>query len=109
LIGVSRSARNDEAQGRVEAELAQERAAALGRIGHRLDELIGQLQQLRAAYAAAALARRERRPQLADAYRHLRHEALRYRWYLEVQREAMGLRGGHRLDEFYRVPGPIEP
>lgn len=106
---MSRSARNEEAQGRVEAELAQERAAALGRIGHRLDELIGQLLRLRAACGSAGGGVYERRVQVADEYRQLRHEALRYRWYLEVQREAMGLRGGHRLDEFYRVPDPLEP
>ncbi len=106
---MSRSARNEEAQGRVEAELAQERAAALGRIGHRLDELIGQLLRLRGAYGAAGGRRSERQPQVADEYRRLRHEALRYRWSLEVQREATGLRGGHRLDEFYRVPGPLDP
>jgi len=29
---------------------------------------------------------------------------VQYRWYLEVQREAMGLRHHHRLDEFYRIP-----
>jgi hypothetical protein len=32
---------------------------------------------------------------------------VRYRWYLEVQREALGLHPDHRLDEFYRIPEPI--
>jgi hypothetical protein len=34
--------------------------------------------------------------------------AVTYRWYLEVQREALGLRQHHRLDEFYPIPAPIE-
>jgi hypothetical protein len=38
----------------------------------------------------------------------LRREALRYRWYLEVQRESVGLRHHHCLDEFYRIP-PADP
>ena len=37
----------------------------------------------------------------------LRRSAVKYRWYLEVQREALGLRGDHRLDEFYRIPAPL--
>ena len=54
-------------------------------------------------------------PGLSDAdrsreiakYRELRRRAIRYRWYLEVQREALGLRHHHLLDEFYSIPGPI--
>jgi hypothetical protein len=43
-----------------------------------------------------------------SAYRELRRRAVRYRWYLEVQREALGLRDHHRLDEFYLVPGALD-
>lgn len=106
---MSRSARNEDAHERVEAELAQERAAAIGRIGRRLGELIGELLELRQAYVAAPGGSNEPRLRIAREYRERRHEAMRYLWYLEVQREAMGLRGNHRLDEFYRVPGPLEP
>lgn len=34
-------------------------------------------------------------------------ESLVYRWYLEVQREALGLRRHHVLDELYPIPEPI--
>ena len=33
---------------------------------------------------------------------------MKYRWFLEVQREAMGLRDQRGLDKFYRLP-PAEP
>jgi hypothetical protein len=33
---------------------------------------------------------------------------MKYRWYLEVQREAIGLRQHQHLDEFYPIP-PLEP
>ena len=42
------------------------------------------------------------------AYRELRRQALQYRWYVEVQREAIGLRRHDVLDEFYRIPPPVE-
>ena len=38
-----------------------------------------------------------------------RAEALRHRWYLEVQREALGIRNHRRLDEFYPMPAPLDP
>jgi hypothetical protein len=41
------------------------------------------------------------------AYGALRERALLYRWYLEVQREALGLRGHDVLDEVYPRPTPI--
>ena len=67
-------------------ELNEERVAALRRISGTLESLIGQLH-----------ASRER----------VRARALKYRWYLEVQREALGIRRHEALDEFYKVP-PIE-
>ena len=38
------------------------------------------------------------------AARELRARALKYRWYLEVQREALGFLRHDGLDEFYKVP-----
>ena len=83
-------------------ELAEERAAALLRISRTLESLINQLDVLAARIASGGR-------QAADvaAYRDVRGEALRYRWYLEVQREALGIRQHRVLDEFYRIPGPI--
>jgi len=41
------------------------------------------------------------------AWRDLRARAVKYRWYLEVQREALGLRQHQLLDEFYRIPPEV--
>jgi hypothetical protein len=87
-------------------ELNEERAAALLRISRTLEALIA---QLRASRERLAHAQGSDRPREVAAYRDLRREALRYRWYLEVQREALGLRQHHRLDEFYPIPAPLEP
>jgi hypothetical protein len=38
------------------------------------------------------------------AWQSLRARAVTYRWYLEVQREALGMRRHDVLDEFYEVP-----
>jgi hypothetical protein len=86
-------------------ELQEERAAALARISRRLERLIGQLETTREQIAHG---RDEDRPGAIAAYRELHKQAIKYRWYLEVQREAIGLRHHQRLDEFYRIP-PEEP
>ncbi len=45
-----------------------------------------------------------------DRIVHEQHRlAMKWRWYLEVQREALGLRQHHMVDELYVIPGPIEP
>jgi hypothetical protein len=85
-------------------ELNEERAAALTRIGRTLESLIEQLQAIRV--------RVDREPNTvssadADEYERLRARARQYRWYLEVQREALGLRHHGFLDRFYAVPGPL--
>ena len=86
-------------------ELNEERAAALLRISRTLDALIA---QLRATRERLAHVQGDDRPREIAAYQELRREALRYRWYLEVQREALGLLQHHRLDEFYPIPAPLE-
>jgi len=93
-----------ERQGRIELELMEERAAALRRISETLDSLIEQLKALRVRIGDVHWSNRS--PDVAE-YRELRRRAVRYRWYLEVQREAIGLHPDHRLDEFYRIPDAI--
>jgi hypothetical protein len=93
-----------ERQGRIELELMEERAAALRRISQTLESLIEQLQALRMRIGEVHWSSRS--PEVAE-YRELRRRAVRYRWYLEVQRESIGLHPDHRLDEFYRIPDPI--
>jgi len=82
-------------------ELQEERAAALARISRRLERL---LEQCEATREQIARGRNEDRARALAAYRDLREEAVKYRWYLEVQREAIGLRNHRNLDEFYRIP-----
>lgn len=82
-------------------ELQEERAAALARISRRLERLLDQLQATREQIARG---RDEDRARNIAAYRELHREAVKYRWYLEVQREAIGLRQHLHLDEFYRIP-----
>ena len=86
-------------------ELNDERAAALLRISKTLESLMLQLRASRERVrAAAAGADRERE---LVAWQSLRARAVTYRWYLEVQREALGLRRHEVLDEFYEMP-PLE-
>ena len=93
-----------ERHGRLERELSEERAAALRRIAETLESLITQLNTLRERIGPVHWA--DPSPELAQ-YRALRRHAVKYRWYLEVQREAMGLHPSHRLDEFFRIPDAI--
>jgi hypothetical protein len=96
-----------ERQGRIELELMEERAAALRRISQTLESLIDQLQTVRARIGIGdGWHWSNQSPELTE-YRELRRRAVRYRWYLEVQREALGLHPDHRLDEFYRIPEPL--
>ena len=82
-------------------ELHEERAAALHRISRTLQTAIEQLELARSRIEMLQGAERERQLQ---AYRDLRAHAMKYRWYLEVQREALGLWHHRMLDDFYRIP-----
>jgi len=85
-------------------QLNEERVAALTRISRTLESLIERLQAIRV--------RIEREPDPvspadAEEYERLCARARQYRWYLEVQREALGLRHHGFLDRFYAVPGRL--
>jgi hypothetical protein len=82
-------------------ELNEERAAALRRISGTLESLIRELQASRERVRQVSGAERDRE---VAKLRDLRARALEYRWYLEVQREALGIRRHEVLDEFYKVP-----
>ena len=58
--------------------------------------------------AAKPTAGGEVRVALLRRYRELRLDALHYRWYLDVQREALGLRPHETVDQYYSVPGPLD-
>jgi len=101
-VGFHETAKQHE---HVLAQLNEERVAALVRIGKTLESLLSQLHESRARLADA---RGEMRARELALQRDLHQRATKYRWYLEVQREALGLRHHHRLDEFYRVPAAID-
>jgi hypothetical protein len=103
---VGRAERRDR-QERIARDLARERGEALVRIAGMLEHLIEQLEALGGAWRAASDERL--RGELAERYRAVRHDALRYRWYLEVQREALGLTRHAVLDEVYRMPPALGP
>jgi hypothetical protein len=92
---------------RLDLELRSEAAAALGRIGSRLETLLGELRRMREGEVETS-EQVAGAPDLA-AYEALRAQARRYRWYLEVQREALGLRSHADVDRFYPIPPPLGP
>jgi hypothetical protein len=97
--------RTTEQHDQLQRELQAERAAALLRISRTLETAIEQLRLVRERLPQLA---EPDRPREAARYEALRRHALQYRWYLEVQREAIGLRQHHRLDEFYPIPEPLD-
>ncbi len=98
------TSRTEEAHERLLEEIAAEKAAALQRIARRLEELLAELAAVRVALDAGAA---EGRAALVARFSAAREQARLYRWFLEVQREAIGLLRHESLDEFYRVPAPI--
>jgi hypothetical protein len=85
-------------------ELNEERIAALTRISGTLESLIAQLQQVHERMSTRHGSARDRD---IAAYRELHARAHKYRWYLEVQREALGMRHHRILDELYVIPDPL--
>jgi hypothetical protein len=90
---------------RLVRELNEERTAALVRISRVLESLIAQLHAARVRIESGDAADQARE---IARYHELRRLAVQYRWFLEVQREALGLRQHHRLDEFYPIPAPLQ-
>lgn len=90
-----------DAQAHLRRELAGERASALKRIATTLELLLADLARLgdhvdgsQGATRRAAL----------EQYRQTWELASRWRWYLDVQREVLGLRSTSMVDDFYALP-----
>jgi hypothetical protein len=87
---------------RIQAEIAGEKAAALGRAGERLEaamrEVAAWAQRVRDATASAE------RAGLAPAYEQARARALEARLALLIQREALGMRRHAVVDQQYPEP-----
>ena len=97
--------RSERALDRIADEIAAEKFAALKRIATTLETLIADLDRI--GRAAAGAGNECDREDLAAAHEDLRRRALEWRWYLDVQREVMGLRPHRLVDEIFAVPGPL--
>src|SRR5947207_14419765 len=82
-------------------EIAQEKAATLGRMGRALEATLGTLRAFDAqAREMTADAKRERRALVEQAGHAL--------WLFVVQREALGLRDSPQLMRDYQVPAEVQ-
>jgi hypothetical protein len=84
-------------------EIAQDSAAALGRMGRALEEALATLREFDAdnpRSGAPASAQKERRTLVTEAGHAL--------WMFVVQREACGLRDSRTVMRDYNVPGEVQ-
>lgn len=93
-----------EGLARVEAELRAEKAAALGRIAGVLQGILSELHRRREDFGRLPS---DERPRATADYDALRARARLYRWYLVVQREALGVVRHEDLDRHYPLPAPL--
>lgn len=89
---------------RTEEEILAARADAMKRIGETLEKQLAELERLRTADASA---RGPERETIRARHRELLSRARLQRWYLVVQREAVGLRHHHGLQQHYPLPEPL--
>jgi hypothetical protein len=92
-----------EALARTESEIRAEKAAALARIAGTLEGILAELQRRGEDLARLS---GDGRARAVEDYAALREQARRYRWYLIVQREALGLFRHDEVDRHYPMPGP---
>jgi uncharacterized protein YicC (UPF0701 family) len=85
----------------IEVEMQAEKASALRRLGARIESLLAELAQLERELPTL---RGPKRAQCVARHKELRAEAEKQRWYLVIQREAMGLRQHADLDDIYPLP-----
>jgi hypothetical protein len=95
-----------EALARTESEIRAEKAAALARIAGTLEGLLAELQRRREDLARLS---GDVRARAVEEYAALRDQARLYRWYLVVQREALGLFRHDDVDRHYPLPDPVPP
>jgi len=94
--------RLQDAHRRINAEITQEKAAALGRAGERLEAALAHVVELGERLDATVdVAEQER---LLDEYESARARALQARLALLIQREALGLRHHRIVDQQFPEP-----
>jgi hypothetical protein len=86
-------------------EIAQERAAALGRMGRALEEALARLREFDTAHPRSGAPAGSAPDQ---ARRHLVTDAGYALWMFVVQREACGLRDSRTVMRDYDVPGEVQ-
>ena len=96
LLSVVR--RPSSVAGDLEIEIAQEKAASLGRLGRRLEAALTALSDFDGAHAEGR--RRDEREVLVA-------RAAMALWHFVVQREACGLKDSARVMPDYRVPNDV--
>ncbi len=94
-----------QAQDTLEQEIIREMASALGRAEDKLNAALLRL-ELADRALAAAVERAERRDR-ALAFNTERTHALRARWELTIQREAVGMRRNDVLERLYPIPAAV--
>ena len=94
--------RREESHRRINAELAQEKAAALGRAGERLEAALAHASELANRLDLAASL--EEHTRLLGEYENARLRAVHARMALLIQREALGLRHHRIVDQQYPEP-----
>jgi len=85
----------------IEVEIQKEKASALRRLGARIESLLAELAQLERELPTL---KGPKRDQCVARHKELRSEAEKQRWYLVIQREALGLRQHADLEEMYPLP-----
>ncbi len=88
----------------IEVELQREKVSALRRVGGRLETLLSDLRALESRLPSPAA---RDRPRFAQRHRELLAEAEKYRWYLIVQREAIGLTNHDDVFQQFPLPAPV--
>jgi len=89
----------------IELEITKEKTSALRRVAARVESLLAELTQVESSLAGTRASERAR---WVARHKELRAEAEKQRWYLIVQREAMGLYHHDDIYEMYRLPTPVE-
>jgi hypothetical protein len=100
-------ARPHETQRRIDAEIAQEKAQALGRAGERLEEALAEVVTAGRRLEVATDPVEEAR--LLGEYERARACALHARLALLIQREALGLRHHRIVDQQFPEPPRRSP
>jgi hypothetical protein len=86
---------------RLSKEVLEEQAAHLGRLARLLE---AEIEELRALLRRMEGLGGEQLEVVRRDFARQRRRALRARWYLEVQREAVGFRSHRDLDRCYPIP-----